>query len=110
MKKAFDLVWIPGLLDKLVKLGITGTTLLWMKNFLTGRSFRVRIGSNLSDSKPLFAGVPQGSILSPLLFNVMLFDFPKPAAPIQTLLYADDIEVDVAAESQKKEETFCNPT
>ena len=99
MKKAFDSVWIPGLLKKLAKLGITGLMLFWLKNFLIGRSFRVRVGSTLSESRPLFAGVPQGSILSPLLFNIMLIDFPRPCRNIQTLLYADDIEVDVAADS-----------
>ena len=102
MKKAFDMVWIPGLLKKLASIGISGPTLIWLKNFLTGRSFRVRIGNTLSDAKKLFAGVPQGSILSPLLFNVMLIDFPEADDQVQALLYADDIEVDVAAESKEE--------
>ena len=76
MSRAYDKVWIPGLLKKIAKLGIDGGLLRWLKQFLLGRSFRVRIGDLLSDARQLLTGVPQGAILSPLLFNIMLFHFP----------------------------------
>ena len=110
MMKAFDLVWIPGLLEKLARICITENLLLWLKNFLLGRTFKVRIGSHLSEAKQLFAGVPQGSILSPLLFNIMLADLPKPSTTlIQILLYADDVTIDVAAETEDTGKRLLQP-
>ena len=54
---------------KLLQLGITGEMLNFIKSFLTNRSFQVRINSSYSEVKNLENGVPQGSILSPILFS-----------------------------------------
>ena len=51
-------------------------------------------------------GVQQSSILSPLLFNIMLSDFPKPNGAINVLIYADDVEVDVEAGSLEEAESI----
>jgi ribonuclease HI len=109
MSRAYDKVWIPGLLKKIAKLGIDGRLLDWLKQFLLGRSFRVRIGDLLSDARQLLTGVPQGAILSPLLFNIMLFDFPTAPHLVKTLLYADDVEADVTASSNAEAEEILNP-
>ena len=106
ISKAYDVVWIPGLLAKLSKMGVSGSTLRWLKDFLTGRSFKVRVGDQLSQAKRIVTGVPQGAILSPLLFNVMLSDFPMPSrrSGVSLLLYADDVQLDVAAKSAAEAE------
>ena len=57
---------------------------------------------SISDSHPLSKGVPQGSVLSPVLFNVMLSDFPDPPAPSKPCdisLFADDTKVSTRAKS-----------
>jgi hypothetical protein len=74
-------------------IGITGHILGWIEQFLTGRSFRVRIGNCTSSSMPVENGVPQGAVLSPILFNIMLTDFPASFPVVNKLLFADDISI-----------------
>ncbi|XP_045130249.1 uncharacterized protein LOC123515571 [Portunus trituberculatus] len=92
LEGAFDSAPHEGILYKLALMGITGTTLAWVRNFLTGRSFQVAVGASLSPSQGIHRGVPQGSILSPLLFNVLLSDLQVPTHS-HLLLYADDITI-----------------
>jgi len=94
---------------KLGRLGVTGLILGWLHNFLMGRSFCVRVGNHVSESTPLRTGVPQDSILSPVLFNVMLYDFPEPRTPVECLQYADDIEVHVTAKNADEAERLLQP-
>ena len=67
ISKAFDRVWHKGLLFKLGQGGIKGVLLKWISTYLSERSQRVFLGSSISDSKMLSAGVPQGSVLGPLI-------------------------------------------
>ena len=67
--RAFDLLWIDGMLLKLMQFGITGNMLNWIKNFLTDRKYQVKIESSLSDPYILESGTPQGSSVSPLLYH-----------------------------------------
>ncbi|XP_045127733.1 uncharacterized protein LOC123514149 [Portunus trituberculatus] len=92
LEGAFDSAPHEGILYKLALMGITGTTLAWVRDFLTGRSFQVAVGASLSPSQGIHRGVPQGSILSPLLFNVLLSDLQVPTHS-HLLLYADDITI-----------------
>ncbi|XP_045127737.1 uncharacterized protein LOC123514153 [Portunus trituberculatus] len=92
LEGAFDSAPHEGILYKLALMGITGTTLAWVHDFLTGRSFQVAVGASLSPSQGIHRGVPQGSILSPLLFNVLLSDLQVPTHS-HLLLYADDITI-----------------
>lgn len=92
IERAFDSAPHERVLYKLAKMGITGTTLVWVKNVLAGRSFQVAVGAAKSTPHPIQRGVPQGSILSPLLFNILLSDLHVPHHS-HLLIYADDITI-----------------
>ena len=88
-EKAYDMVWHRGLIHKIKNLGVSGNMLNFIANFLTNRSFQVRIGNSLSSKNHFQNGIPQGSIISPLLFLIAINDFPQ-TAKTDTSLFADD--------------------
>ena len=90
---------LPGLLLKLKSAGLQGKALSWCESFLTGRRQRARVGSNISFAQRLYAGVPQGAILSPLFFSIYINDIVQ-SANAEFNLFADDTSVYIADKSQ----------
>ena len=91
--KAFDMVEHTILLKKLEHYGIRGTALLWLKSYLENREQFVSISDVYSSKKRMGYGVPQGSILGPLLFIIYINDMPEISKIAKFILYADDANI-----------------
>ena len=91
LAKAFDSVPHKSLLLKLECLGIRGNLLSWLEHFLTKRLQRVVINGTFSDWLPVLSGVPQGSVLSPLLFLLYVDDIYLCVSHSSVQMFADDI-------------------
>ena len=89
LSKAFDKVWHQGLLFKLESFGVCGKLLNLLKDYLSNRFQRVLLNGQESSWLPIKAGVPQGSILGPLLFLIYINDLPDGLYSIPKL-FADD--------------------
>lgn len=87
--QAFDKVWHRGLISKLMKLNFPTYLIKLIASYLQDRSFQVSHGSSLSSARPIKAGVPQGSLLGPTLFNIYINDMPRTPG-VDIALYADD--------------------
>ena len=83
--KAFDVVPHNLLIYKLQHVGVTGYTLNWSQSFLAGRTQRVVVDGELSPSAPVCSGVPQGSVLGPILFMCYINDMPAAACVLSKL-------------------------
>ena len=90
ISKAFDSVPHMELLYKLRLFGITGNLWGWFQQYLLGRYHCVGINNHLSDYLPVLSGVPQGSILGPLLFVIYINDLPQSIKDSLVFLFADD--------------------
>ena len=77
--------------DNILKCNIdTEKALLWFKSYLCDRLQKVNFNNSFSDTRSTFAGVPQGSILGPLLFLIMVNDLPSVLKHCKLTMYADD--------------------
>jgi len=92
LKKAFDSVSHTKLLYKLHKYGIRGIPNDWIKSYLSDRKQYVVFGETVSSTQPVSCGVPQGSILGPLLFLIYINDISN-ALSVKVLSFADDTTI-----------------
>jgi len=96
MSKAFDSVDHQILLRKIQSVGASTSALKWFNSYLTNRYQIVRIHSSVSDPLPVECGVPQGSILGPLLFSIYVNDLPEVPRHYSTECYVDDTKLFVS--------------
>ena len=91
--KAFDKVDHYILLQKLEKIGIKGRLLQWIENFLTSRTQVVAVDGSLSEIEGVISGVPQGTVLGPLLFLVHIGDIDSTLRYATASSFADDTRI-----------------
>lgn len=106
-KKAFDSVKISKLLRKLYMYGIRGTELAWFTSYLTNRKQAVEYDGVISEILYIVFGVPQGSILGPLLFLIFINDLPN-MMRFMVNLYADDTSFQLSSNSIAELEQLAN--
>ena len=97
ISKAFDRVWHRGLLYKLTRIGCSDAVIKWLISYLTERRQCVVLGGATSDWAPVHAGVPQGSILGPLLFLIFINDIVKDINS-SIRLFSDDTSLYIIVE------------
>ena len=97
--KAFDMVEHSILLKKLEHYGIRGTALEWITSYLKNRTQFVSIDGTDSKTRDMKYGVPQGSILGPLLFIIYINDIPNISQIAKFILYADDANIIITGNS-----------
>ena len=99
LSNVFDSVWHQGLIHKLRSSGISGNMLALLNNFLTGRKQKLVLNGKTSEWKSVLAGVPQGSVLGPLLFFVYSNDLCDNLS-CDVKLFADDTSLFSVVENE----------
>jgi hypothetical protein len=95
-QKAFDKVPHNRLLEKIKSYGIVGPTLNWIKDFLKNRTQKVMVNGAGSEWENVTSGIPQGSVLGPILFVIYINDLPD-TVESDSYLFADDTKVLVSS-------------
>ena len=97
LKKAFDTVDHSILLSKLFEYGIPGVAYEWFRSYLDNRNQQCFVNGSLSNSQILTCGIPQGTILGPLLFILYINDLPNCLSNSVARMYADDTHLTFAS-------------
>lgn len=99
LKKAFDTIDHELLLRKLGHYGFDTQVLKWFESYLDSREQKCSVNGNLSEPRQISCGVPQGSILGPLLFLIYINDLPNCLVMAQPRMFADDTNITVSADN-----------
>ena len=108
LKKAFDTIDHDIVLRKLRCYGADETALKWFNSYLSNRYQRCQVNGELSGISPVNCGVPQGSIIGPLLFLLYINDLPNCLARACPRMYADDTNITVSANNAADLKTMLN--
>ena len=108
LQKAFDTLDHGVLLEKMKYFGFRASVIKWFESYLSNRKFLVCIDNVFSEAGTLKYGVPQGSILGPLLFLLYVNDLPQSLSDAGSYLYADDTCIFYQHEDVKKIENVLN--
>lgn len=95
--KAFDSISHKILLEKMRILGFSDSVIAWFRSYLNGRSQVVSSAGSISQSRPVCQGVPQGSILGPILFSLFVNDLSRHLSHVNYHFYADDLQIYASA-------------
>ena len=108
LRKAFDTVNHEILLNKLEHYGIRGNILKWFQSYLSNRKQYVSVNGHSSDLLDITCGVPQGSVLGPLLFLLYINDLPNISKVLNFYLFADDTNIYYESETLHELENTIN--
>ena len=107
ISKAFDKIWLPGLIFKIKSFGISGDLLELIKNFLSNRFQRVVLNGHTSEWEKINAGVSQGSILGPQFFLIYINDLADGISSI-VKLFADDTSLFSIVQNKNNSASWLN--
>ena len=109
MSKSFDTINIHTLIRKLLQTNIPGTIIKFIENYMKGCKAYTTYRNHTSRQRHFKTGVPEGGVLSSILFNIYTLDLPPPSAPVQVMVNADDITITSAHTSTSAANKYIQP-